>query len=669
MTELAARLMMYGRDSGTAVPTAIFGTAGTVRHSLQTEIMPVRIGMWPIISASDPEVATGILLSLGYLLQRYQGVRVYYLLAQVEGDPAAFEWTIADSQFDVDDWQLDELDENVAIWGSLDGWSLTLSIENDALTADDNDAEVETLVYEAGSLSELVNKLPQIADDVASKVDATEKRLIAPVAEFEMLEDRKLHAALAEVFRWELQQYLALWQQQDGLAHSEHYERLIETCQAIGNFGAWLAANALARSIRFSEDDVEDFVPQAEEAVEAFNGNQVLPVILAGAFYDQELAQDAYQLLESEIEADQASAITYLAAAELYRRGGMIPEAVDTMQRAIETGQVDAALYRRYAELLVAMEYSGLQAEALILTDPTDDPQEELLQEAVAAYEAALTLEPDSVVLLSQQLTQFMELGETHEAFWEKFARLVRLDESSEYLRVIVDDMESLDGLTPAIDALERAIADYPDRVDLLLDLAVLQIFDENEQVALAVLERARSLTQEDALISDIERLTLMAEYPEFDMKIGEITDILGAGNMIQSEDVEFLESVLERTPGYEEIHVLLARAYLGWEEPASALETLLDGYKHSPHDADLLALLGQVLWESGERDLAFRYLNEGITHNPNHVPLLALAGQYLFEDEQEAAARAYLARAEAIAPRHPVLIQVRQYIGRLLNQ
>ncbi|MBZ0303410.1 MAG: hypothetical protein K8J31_26950, partial [Anaerolineae bacterium] len=208
-----------------------------------------------------------------------------------------------------------------------------------------------------------------------------------------------------------------------------------------------------------------------------------------------------------------------------------------------------------------------------------------------------------------------------------------------------------------------------PNRTDLYLNLSAVYLLDEESDAARQWLEKAQKLTDDEATRADIERMLLAADDPELETRLGEITDIVNAGNTLEVEDVEFLEQILKQVPSYAEVCVLLAKAYLNWEEVASALETLLDGYKYSSDDPEIVTLLSQTLWESGEEDLAFSYLNKGLIGSPHYVPLLALAGQCLFEDGQTDAARAYLLRAEAISPRDPALVRVRQHIGRSLNQ
>jgi tetratricopeptide (TPR) repeat protein len=149
---------------------------------------------------------------------------------------------------------------------------------------------------------------------------------------------------------------------------------------------------------------------------------------------------------------------------------------------------------------------------------------------------------------------------------------------------------------------------------------------------------------------------------------MGEITDAVNSGKPLDDESVDFLEAVIEEAPGYAEAYILLSRAYLALDDSGAALETLLDGQRELPDDPDICELLVRVLRDADEDELALENLDIGLTRNPNHVPLLSLAGIYLFEDGQEDDAKNYLARAEAIAPRHPMLLQARALIARMLE-
>jgi tetratricopeptide (TPR) repeat protein len=160
----------------------------------------------------------------------------------------------------------------------------------------------------------------------------------------------------------------------------------------------------------------------------------------------------------------------------------------------------------------------------------------------------------------------------------------------------------------------------------------------------------------------------LSVDDPEFEARFGEIRDRIGAGHALSAADVEYLEDELEKAPNFAACYTLLASAYLAWDENDDALEVLLDGQKRFPENPDVLALLGRVLWDSGEKELALDYLNKGLKTNPNHVPLLITTGRYLFDDGHDEEARLFLTRAEALDPRHPMLIAVREHIARSLS-
>lgn len=664
MSDLATRLMLHNQAEQSNLPTAIFGSAGSVRHALQLNAVPTRIGFWPIRSVDEPEIAMALLTVLGGLLERYQGIRVYRIMAQADGQPDAYVWNIQQSQFDVDDWQIENLDDNVGIWGTLDGWNLTLEIESDL----SDEEETKSLTYTAGSLAELVRLLPQAAADIAAFLNVTDLKLIAPIYEPGDWDATGMANSLKQAFHWELHLYLWLWGQewdQDQILADA--DRLLESSRSLGDFGAWLVAHALERAITFMGVEDEFLVPIAEKTIESFAESTLPAVMLATAIYEAKYPQQAYDWLEQEFDNGKGDALTHLAAAELYRRGGKIIDAIDVMQAAIEDQVADAVLFRRYADLLIALEYNGLKIDEFVLIDSARRSEKDLLREAVEAYENALRLSPDAGVL-SRQLLQLLEIGGDHKHLWKGFDKLAGMDSSGEHIRAVVDMFYNVEDLAPAVDILKRHIEQNPDRVDLYLNLAAVYTMDDDGEAALEWLDKAQSITTDADTIAEIERLRLIAEDPEFEMTLGEIADVINAGNNIETEDVEFLESIIERVPTYAEIYLLLARAYLGWEETSSALETLLDGHKHVPDDPDILALLSEVVWDSGETDLAFSYLSKGISQNPLHVPLLALAGQYLFEDGQEEAAKSYLLKAEAISPNDPVLARVRRHIARSLR-
>jgi Flp pilus assembly protein TadD len=271
--------------------------------------------------------------------------------------------------------------------------------------------------------------------------------------------------------------------------------------------------------------------------------------------------------------------------------------------------------------------------------------------------------------VLSRQLLQLLEVDEFDaDRFWDGFKRVVALDISGEQVRSVVDALYNIDDMTLALYTLKTASQREPNRSDLHLNLAAAYLIDEDGDKAKVELKMARRLTSDPLIHADIDRLMLVAEDPDFEARIGEITDIVSAGNQLDTDDVEFLEGILEKAPSFAEGYLLLARSYGAWDELSSAIEVLLDGHEHLPDDPEIATLLARLLWDSGEQELAFSYLNQGVAKNPSYVPLLALTGRYLFEDGQQDAAKAYLARAELITPNDPVLIAARAHIAKLLS-
>jgi hypothetical protein len=105
----------------------------------------------------------GLVTVLGYLLERWPDVQVYRLFVRAEELREDYVWTIPDSQFSVDDWQLDDLDENIAVWGrcgrSADSWSLQVEV-------------VTSRTWTARRFSTFMRKLARLVEQL-SKLPAT----------------------------------------------------------------------------------------------------------------------------------------------------------------------------------------------------------------------------------------------------------------------------------------------------------------------------------------------------------------------------------------------------------------------------------------------------------------------------------------------------------------
>ncbi len=668
MDELATQLIQLktGDTSGTNLPSAIFGTAGQLsRYIDQRE--RVRIGLWPIVSEAEPEVAMGMAVILAFLLDRWTDIRVYQLLVSVEDEPEDdYIWDITQSQFGIDDWQLDPLDENVAIWGSLQRddakYTLEIDVENDLL----DDREEKNFTIEALDLAGIIHLLPKLSVDIADYLGST--GAVSDTFDESSSSDTALSELLTALFTLQRRLFLFLWGIEYTVQELEtDLNMLIAKSRELpADLCAWIVSNAVAHAMHPGYEELSDFsATTASYVVESFPQVEFPFTYLAMALYRQGKVVEAIEMLKAGVSQHPQYANGWRIYAELYRLSGRFRDAVDIYQQAIENDVEDVTLFRRYGSTLEAMDMEALPLDDFILIDPDEYDRELVLHEAVAAYGEALQREPEHVGTLRQQVLLLVDLEELDQ-LWPAFQRLVALDEDGGSIREVVDAMYNLEDLQPALDALTSRFEQLPDRIDLLISQAVAYLNLEDSDRAYTLLERASDLAEDADIQSDIQRLMLAANDPEFETRLGEIKNLVEAGQSLENDDMDFIEDAIEDAPLLSELYVVHARANMNWEENDLAMNTLLDGIKENPNDPGIVELLAQLLWDSGEHDLAFDYLNKAVEEHPHHVPLLALTGQYLAENDQRDAARTYLLRAEAISPTHPALRRVRQNIAQM---
>jgi len=671
MFALAHKLMnLQLREGSSTLPSAIFGTAGSLSQALSSRPR-IRIGLWPCKSETAPATAMGLMSALAILLERSQSIRVYRIFAWLEGEPKDYSWSMEKSQFSADDWRLEGLDENIAIWGNLNqneaGWTLRLEIENDLAEDEDN----VILTYEDETLPLLVNSLQNIANDLLDELN-----VFSRLEGFENLEvtinsQENLEKLLSSLFDWQLKLLLSIWEidwADEDVAAA--YEKLVVDGQAVGgNLGGWSVAGSVAAAMQPGFGlAVDILMPTAPDLINQFPENPAVASIVANALFRMGEVEQAYDLLENNLETYPDNAISWLELSELYLRGGRLDNSLDTFQRAIENEAVSLMLFTRYANLLIALDAQEVSVTDFILIDPDSLQSDLVIWEAIEAFEEALKLDVTRKDLLQQQILRLVDVG-NEDRLWQSFERLVQLDEEGDVVRNVVDAFYDVENVNPAVDIIKKQISLMPERFDLFMNLGLVYLVAEEGKNAAAAFEQARTLTSTPDILAEIDRLMLSAEDPEFEANLTEFSLIINAGNTLSVEDVEYLEGVLEDVPSFAEGYALVARAYLAWNEDSTALEVLLDGYKNVPHSSEIINQLARLLWDLGEKTLAFDYLSKGVEAHPNDVALLALTGRYLFEDGQEDAAKSYLARAEAIMPDHPALVEVRVAITHLINE
>jgi len=679
MSDFAKKLIRIDeRGGGSNVPSAIFGTIGSLPQSVVSQI-PLRIGMWPCICEDEPQIAMGIWVTLAYLLERWQDIRVYRLFARLEGEPADFEWSIEQSQFGIDDWTIEDLDENIAIWGQLktiDGnqWQLDVMIENDLASDED---EMQTLSLVATTLGGFFAKLPGFSVTIAQAIDA--ERLDETETVYKLTDEMPKSNAIVEfselLLRWEVHLLAYLW----GITWDDEeivdaYETLVEEGLELGNdYAAWVIPKAVVQALRPGYTLIgELLIPRLDDLVKSFPESRHSTILMSEAVFKLGYAQNSYQLLEAETENHPQSVETWLKLAELLARGGRLSESVNRFQMAIEKEAVNRALYRAYGNVLLAADRYGEPIEAFILIDPDDYDYDEILWEAIEAYQAALDLEPDDVSVLYLQLLQLATVAEEEDELdrlWQGFGRLLNADDSGELLREVIDSLYDIEDVGPGVQLVEEKMKQEGERIDLYINLASLHLVQDFGEEALPYLQNALKIAETIEQKAEVERLLLSAEDDKFEQRFGELAAILDAGNAISSDDVDFLEKVTDKAPHLIEGYLVLAKAYHSWEDPDAALEVLLDAQRELPDNPNILEFLARILWQSGEKELAFQYLNRGIAKYPNHVPLLVRTGLFLFNNGQLQQARLFLAHAEEISPRNPALKSVKTYIANEMSK
>lgn len=675
MNQLAQRLMtLHDRPTANAAPLAAM-LGGSSALPMSVTRTAFRVGLWPIVWPEKAEEALGVASVLAHLLERWQEIRVYRLLARIPEEIGTYTWQISDSAFTPDDWQLEPLDENIALWGHVEssaenGHTLALTLENDLL--DDEDDITRTFRYSFTDLVDLLRKLPQIAVELAEFIGAVYVQEVEPLytVDDDVTESDALRDFLRRLFQWNLR--LQLWLSGRDWAEEnliQTYNDLKQAAQAVDlDVAKWAFAKSAAPLVALPGYQTLGTViaPLVAPTIAELDDSRLPAPILASALYRAGNPDDAYYLLDVEIENHPENAAAWLTLAELYNQSGRLTDAIAVLQDAIEEGKlVNRVLYFYYANSILVADRYGVPVTDFVFVTP--EGQDTVRHEAIWAYREALKLESENKHVLYGLVLRLIELNEPE--VWQTFPTLLRVDTNGDLTRSAIDSMMVMDDLQPAVDALKKAVAEFPARRDLPISLGALLIADERYEEAAEVLGQIpnESLTPEQH--SDVERLLLITEMPDFEAQFAELNASIEARTNPTDDDVDFLEEVVERAPTLTAAHLLLARAYHLWNDRQAALEVLLDAQKVLPDDPDILLGLADTLWRMDEAETAFQYLNKGLSEHPNHIGLLAKIGLYLFENGQIDQAKVFLSRAEAIDRRDPRLTEVRKVIATRIGE
>ncbi|MAU09679.1 MAG: hypothetical protein CL607_07660 [Anaerolineaceae bacterium] len=605
---------------------------------------------------------------LSYLLEKWADVTVYRLPLNLDGaDTEAYELDAKDSQFDVDDWQLDDLTENVAISGNItqegEGLKFSLTIENDLV--EDEDEEETTLSWNASDWGGLVTLLPEVAIKLADLIGADDERrdrsLPLTISEAELAEQ-----FAKKLFEWEAKLFLHLWEwdwEDDAIL-----EDLLDLVDAADNPALIrIAADAIARSFLpgyvVIGDWIQDEIPSV---LTKWDYDPAATIILANALWAAGYTQVAFRFLEESRNTHLDS--LWLARAIAAKQIAMnnAENAIATLQGVISKGSItDNDLFVDYATYLhIALRTGTIHIEKpdLVLIEATDELRYE--REAIEAYDRALAIQPTLRGRFSQALLlKYVD----EDKFWRQFETILKEDVERRYITDLIDELEDMDDVEPGVAIAEKHI-NLDSDAEQLITLASMYILDYENDKALSTLDAAAQKTDDNDIQAEIEMQRLIALNSDFEFRFAEIVAKIDADNVPSDSDLEFLEEVIEEAPSFVDAYTALARAYALNDDEESSIEVLLDADKVVEGHPDVMELLSKNFWETGEKELAFEYLNKGLASAPAYVPLLVRAGQMLFDNDQHDDAREFIGRAELIAPRDASLGQLKRHIATTLS-
>lgn len=688
MQDLARRMMTLSQ--------AAYQPGARLRFSAaQASDAEIKIALLPCLSDSDPEAAMGLMAVLALWLENWQSVVVYRVFARFDDprikwdDPRRWQFSFDDLP---EESEYDTLDDNVGLWGTLNrdddgGFTLRLELESDL-----DESQDKILSYKGISLRDLFSQIPAIGADIGAALGLDPVRLDVGFAGSQLTGDG-MHGLLVSAFRWELT--LLRWLADDQPQITPAHAALVDVSARHPDLaGAWVVARLTERGYLAGFEPIHDRLLEPQAIAERLS-QATSTLVLAQVMFDQGRFSEAVSALDALIDdaiiegrqltATQSALVVnaYITLAGFYLQSERLNDGIETLQEALTEPVVTKSgnpwllsrLNALYAQALIALNNRQGRLDESVLSDPSGRTGGEMiLWEALAAYRQAEKAEAEGqgdqkrrAGYLASQVLLLLRMNDISRDFWRTFEALINADEQGELTRGVVDEFYALEDVSPAIDLLERAIRIMPDRHGLYLALASVCITDEDEERALLVLDQMREAAGE-AWAADIDRLTLIAEDPEFEVRLGEMTDKISNDNPLTDDEIEYLEDAVDRAPYFSEGYVLLGQAYLLLEDASAALEALLDAHKHLPDDPEVIEWLAKTLWEQEQEEIALRYLKQGLDarQNANNVPLLALAGQYAFELGEDDTARRLLARAEAISPRHPALSRAKEHISRL---
>ncbi len=428
--------------------------------------------------------------------------------------------------------------------------------------------------------------------------------------------------------------------------------RMVSGAMTGSRFACWAACRALWP---VAADDDAPHQIDAEDALVSLGS--VFPrvawpgIALSLLEWNRHEYERARDLLETAVESDARALQSWQLLALLYEETGDGARAIEVCREAIMGNVADATLYYNLGRLLLDQTEDDEQAEAALV--------EEARRMFVEAEARGLAT-PD----LYLRIMDACEALDDEPGLWAAFARLIQVDSDGGTLWGIIEDADTYDDFGPGLTLLQQAADSMPDAYEPLAAYVRALITLDRHAEAAETLPRLRQAATDDYARAETAQLALEAAAPDFEEAFGELVDEIESGELPDSGSIGLLTDALAREPAFADGAVTLAQCYQLHDQAELALQTLNAARAVLPDHLELVLSIADVLWSIDEDEQALDVMQDALAKHPDDVAILARLGEYYVEIGEDDKARELLRRAEAIDPRHPELMRVREEIA-----
>jgi tetratricopeptide (TPR) repeat protein len=614
----------------------------------------VRMAVLPCQSQSNPTIALGLWILLANLLNDHPDIQTYGIWVLPEKLDDEYEWQINDSQFGNAEWMDDDLYENALLWGKYDGEMHTLEA---FLSGVLQNQVINSFSIVANSEADLIEKLPSLAQQIATALKL-ETHIYPQFIPATSINSDVWH----QLVNWEVNLYMNIaddyWDENELL---KDYNQLVtQSTSHQGQLVEWGIFASLkgvfSRFYQPSDQFVHDIISAVKKTDSAFG-----TLSLSDSLYKIGYTHASLDLLRDFVATHPNDNEAIIQLSQFLVLNFQLEDSIRNYRQAFVNGNNHAKLYKNYADTLTLAEYYQLPLSEFPLAGSN---HANIAGEIVGAYQKALettTAEDEKNAIRVKLVGKFIELGD--EAFRDEFEKLITTNNQE----AVWDVLESLQDSDLLADAIEIAENSAEKTKNLITKLYLTQLYIYDEQ-----LDEAEELLQANAknetYANEIERMALQISYPDYEYQMMQISEVVGANNKPSTDDVDFLEELLENAPKNADAYLLLANCYKQWGDNEASLEVLMDAHNQLPEDTRIIYQISTTLWAEDQHDLAVEYLTKGLSKQPTNVQLLSKMAHYMFESDHFEETKTFLARAEAINPRDEFLIATRVHIGKELS-